>query len=69
MKYNFIKDKKGYITKVNGIQIKSEVNLKNSKDKIYVLTFRENEDNSVSVLGMSKKDWAVVDFNEIAEVI
>ena len=69
MKYNLIKDKKGYITKVNGIQIKSEVNLKNSKDKIYVLTFRENEDNSVSVLGMSKKDWAVVDFNEVAEVI
>jgi hypothetical protein len=69
MKYKINKDEKGYINEVNNIKIKNEVNLKNSKDKFYILSFRENEDNSLSVWGMFKKDWIVINFNEIEEII
>ena len=69
MKYKIRKNKKGYINKVNNIKIRNEVNLKNSKDKFYVLGFFENEDSSLSVWGMFKKDWKVINFNEIKEVI
>ena len=69
MKYKINKDEKGYINEVNNIKIKNEVNLKNSKDKFYILSFRENEDNSLSVWGMFKKDWIVINFNEIEGVI
>ena len=69
MKYKIRKNKKGYINKVNNIKIRNEVKLKNSKDKFYVLSFLENEDSSLSVGGVFKKDWIVINFNEIEEVV
>jgi len=69
MKNKIIKDKKGYIIKVNNVEVKSNVKLKNNKDKVYVVSFRENENNIIGVLGMCKKDWILFNFNEIEEII
>jgi hypothetical protein len=65
MKNKIIKDEKGYIIKVNNVEVKSNVKLKNIKDEVYVLSFRENENNIIGVLGLCKKDWIVFNFEEI----
>jgi len=67
MKNKIIKDKKGYIIKVNNVEVKSNVKLKNNKDKVYVVSFRENENNIIGVLGICKKDWIVFNFDKIEE--
>jgi hypothetical protein len=65
MKNKIIKDEKGYIIKVNNVEVRSNVKLKNIKDEVYVLSFRENENNIIGVLGLCKKDWIVFNFEEI----
>jgi hypothetical protein len=62
------KDSKGYIIKVNNLEVKSDVRLKDSKEKVYIISFRESENNNIIVDYYFKKNILSVDFSEIEEI-
>ena len=62
------KDSKGYIIKVNNLEVKSDVKLKDSKEKVYIISFRESEDNNIIVDYYYNKNILSVDFSKIEEI-
>ena len=62
------KDSKGYIIKVNNLEVKSDVKLKDSKEKVYIISFRESENNNIIVDYYFKKNILSVDFSKIEEI-
>jgi len=59
---------KGYLVRVNNIEVKDYVRLKDSKEKVYVIYFRESKDDNIIVSYYYKKKYWDVDFNRIEEI-
>ena len=59
---------KGYLVRVNNIEVKDYVRLKDSKKKVYVIYFRESKDDNIIVSYYYKKKYWDVDFNKIEEI-
>ena len=59
---------KGYLVRVNNIEVKDYVRLKDSKKKVYVICFRESKDDNIIVSYYYKKKYWDVDFNKIEEI-
>ena len=62
------KDSKGYIIKVNNLEVRSDVRIKDSKEKVYIISFRESEDNNIIVDCYYNKNILSVDFSKIEEI-
>ena len=62
------KDSKDYIIKVNNLEVRSDVRLKDSKEKVYIISFRESEDNNIIVDYYYNKNILSVDFSKVEEI-
>jgi len=71
MKNNKLKIKKNskdYIIKVNNLEVRSDVRLKDSKEKVYIISFRESENNNIIVDYYYNKNILSVDFSKVEEI-
>jgi len=59
---------KGYLVRVNNIEVKDYVRLKDSKEKVYVICFRESKDDNIIVDYYYNKNILSVDFSKIEEI-
>jgi len=59
---------KGYLIRVNNIEVKDYVRLKDIKEKVKIISFRESKDDNIIVDYYYNKNILSVDFSKIEEI-